>query len=58
MSGLHRLSGKRARKFPSGQDSEITFGLIAVALLATLAVDLSLTAPESPSLEPLLLLGL
>jgi hypothetical protein len=58
MSGLQRLSGERARKFPSGHDSEITFGLIALALLATLAVGLSLTAPESPSLEPLLLLGL
>jgi hypothetical protein len=58
MSGLRRLSRKRARKFPSGQDSEITFRLIALALLATLAIGLSLIAPERPSLEPVLRLGL
>jgi hypothetical protein len=54
MSGLHRLSRRRGRKF---QDSEFAFGIIALALLATLAIGLTLATSEGPSLNPLLLLG-
>jgi hypothetical protein len=58
MSGLHRLSRRRARRFAPGQASEFTFGLIALAILATLAVGMRLVSPGGPLFEPMLLLGL
>jgi hypothetical protein len=54
VSGPHRLSRQNARKFPSRHDSEFTFGLFALALLAMLAIGLTLLAPSGSQLEPIL----
>jgi hypothetical protein len=54
MSGLHRLSRRRAREFPPREGSEVVFSL--VALLATLAIGLTLISPQGAWLEQLLYL--
>ncbi len=56
MSGLHRLSRRRAREFPPREGSEVVFGV--VALSATLAIGLMLTSPRGAWLEQLLYLPL
>jgi hypothetical protein len=49
MSGLSRLSQRKADRFPPRQDSELTF---ALALLATFAIGLTLIFPEGAEFEP------
>jgi hypothetical protein len=54
MSGLHRLSREVPRKPSfSSRRFELTFGLIAVALLAVLAIGVTVMFPDAtlPALE-------
>jgi hypothetical protein len=48
MSGEHRLSreGDRKRSIPSFRLSELNFGMIAMVLLATLAIIVTVMFPE------------
>jgi hypothetical protein len=54
MSGVDRLSRRRAREFPPPAGSRLVFSL--VALLATLAIGLTLISPQGLWLEQLLYL--
>jgi hypothetical protein len=56
MSGLHRLSREGARELPADQGSEFTFGVIALALLATLAIALAALVPDIAPMEQALLI--